>query len=215
MDRSNVKKALEELRKISQKRKFNQSIDVIVNLKDLNIKKAEDNVEIFVTLPHKSDKKLKICALVSKDSIEKAKIFNKAISELEFTKYKDKKQINRLAKDYDIFVASPSIMGKVATTFGKILGPKGKMPNPKAFQILVPTINFEGLKDKLERTVKLKTKKEPILKCSIGKENLTDDNLSENFMTIYNALVHSLPKEENNIKNIFIKTTMSKPIIVK
>ena len=215
MDRSSIKKSLEELRKISKKRGFNQSIDFNANLQDLNIKKAEDNVEIFLTLPHRSEKKLKICALVSKEAVEKAKVFDKIISELDFAGYSDKKQINKLAKSYDIFIASPNIMGKVATTFGKTFGPKGKMPNPKASQILIPTLDFTDLKDRLERTVRLKTQKEPIVKCSIGKESMTDEHLIDNFMAVYNALARSLPKEENNIKSVFIKTTMSKSIPVK
>jgi large subunit ribosomal protein L1 len=215
MDRNNFKKALEELRKISKGRNFKQSVDVNINLKDLNVKKAEDNVDIFVTLPHKSEKKLKMCALVSKDAVEKAKVFDNVISESEFPTYTDKKKINNLAKSYDIFVASPNIMAKVATTFGKSFGPKGKMPNPKSGQILIPTMEFDKLRDKLERTVKLKTSKEPIVKCSIGKENMTDDQLADNFMAVYNGLVHALPKEENNVKEVLIKTTMSKSILVK
>jgi|SRR3989344_5070178 len=215
MDRNSFKKALEELRKISKERNFKQSVDVNVNLRDLNVKKAEDNVDVFVTLPYKSEKKLKICALVSKDAVEKAKVFDKVISEVEFPSYTDKKKINNLAKSYDIFVASPNIMAKVATTFGKAFGPKGKMPNPKAAHILLPTLEFDKLRDKLERTVKLKTQKEPIVKCSIGRENMNDDHLADNFMAVYNGLIHALPKEENNVKGVFIKTTMSKPILLK
>ena len=71
------------------------------------------------------------------------------------------------------------------------------------------------MKDRLERTVRLKTQKEPIVKCSIGKESMTDEHLIDNFMAVYNALARSLPKEENNIKSVFIKTTMSKSIPVK
>ena len=215
MDRKSFKEALAELRKISQKRNFVQSVDLNINLREINIKKAEENIDAFITLPNKLENKIKICALVSKDAIDKANVFDKVISEEEFADYKDKKEINHLAKSYDLFVASPKIMAKVATVFGRVLGSKGKMPNPKASQILIPTLDFKELKDKLLRTVRLKTNKEAIVKCQIGKENLTDDQLADNFMIVYNALVRALPREENNIKNVSIKTTMSKPVLVK
>ncbi|MHA1868275.1 MAG: hypothetical protein ACTSXD_09545 [Candidatus Heimdallarchaeaceae archaeon] len=212
MNKDQIKKTIEELRKNSKKRNFDQSIDFIANLKDINIKKTENNVDIFVTLHNPSSKKLKICAFVGKELKEKAKIFDKVISDDEFQNYK--KEIKTLSKSYDIFLAQANIMGKVATSFGKILGPKGKMPNPKAGYVLTPNTDLEKIKQKLQSTIRLKTKNEPIVKASIGKESMTDDQLIDNFITTYNALTHALPKEDKNIETIYLKTTMGKPIKV-
>ena len=214
MNKDQIKKALEQLRKDSKKRKFDQSVDFIANLRDLNIKKAEDNVDVFVTLQHPPPKNFKICALVGKELVDKSKVFDKVISDEEFINYKDKKETKKLSKSYDIFLAQANIMGKVATTFGKILGPKGKMPNPKAGHVLTLDMNLEKIKNKIQSSIRLKTKGESIVKASIGKESMTDDQLIDNFNTTYNALVHALPKEENNIGIIYLKTTMSKPIKV-
>ena len=98
MNEIQVKKALEQLRKTSKKRNFNQSIDFIANLKDINTKKAEDNVDVFVPLKNPSPKNFRICALVGKELIEKAKVFDKVISEDEFINYKDKTNIKKLSK---------------------------------------------------------------------------------------------------------------------
>tara|TARA_Y100000034_G_scaffold129454_1_gene185921 strand:- start:2067 stop:2711 length:645 start_codon:yes stop_codon:yes gene_type:complete len=214
MNKGQIKKALEALRKDSKKRKFDQSIDFIANLRDINIKKNEDNVDAFVTLHYPSSKKVKICAFVGKELKEKAKVFDKVVSDDEFLTYKDKKLTKTLSKSYDIFLAQASIMSKVATTFGKVLGPKGKMPNPKAGHVLVPGMDLEKVKDKINATIRLKTKNEPIVKASIGKESMTEEQLIDNFNTTYNALVHALPKEENNIGSIYLKMTMGKPIKV-
>tara|TARA_Y100000310_G_C20412399_1_gene682664 strand:- start:53 stop:697 length:645 start_codon:yes stop_codon:yes gene_type:complete len=214
MNKDQIKKALEKLRKDSKKRNFDQSIDFIVNLRDLNIKKAEDNVDIFISLKTPSPKSFKICAFVGKELIEKAKVFDKVISDVEFIEYKDKDNIKKLSKEYDIFLAQASVMAKVATTFGKVLGPKGKMPNPKAGHVLMPTMDLEVIKKKVQSSIRLKTKNEPIVKASIGKESMTDDQLIDNFMTAYNALSHALPKEEQNIAGIFIKKTMGKSVKV-
>ena len=212
MNKEQIKKALQELRSNSKKRKFDQSIDFIVNLKDLNIKKAEENVDIFVALPHSLNKKIKICAFVGKELKQQAKIFDKVISDDEFTSYNSKNVTRSLAKTYDIFLAQANIMGKVATTFGKILGPKGKMPNPKAGHVLNPDSNLESVKQRINSTIRFKTKNEPIVKASIGKESMTDDQLIDNFNAALNGLIHSLSKEEKNIKAVYIKTTMGKPI---
>jgi len=212
MNKEQIKKALEQLRKTSKKRNFDQSIDFIANLRDINIKKVEDNVDVFVTLKNPSPKKINICALVSKDLKEKAGIFDKVISDDEFIKYKNKQETKKLSKEYDVFLAQSNVMSKVATIFGKVLGPKGKMPNPKAGHVLTLDMDLEKVKQKIQSTIRLKTKSERIVKTSMGKESMTDDQLIDNFNILYNALVHGLPKEENNIANIFIKTTMGKPI---
>lgn len=211
MNKEQIKKALEELRVNSKKRNFNQSIDFIVNLKDINIKKTEDNVDIFVTLKYPSPKKVRICALVSRGLKEKANIFDNVLTDEEFSQF-GVKEIKKLAKSYDIFLAQANIMSKVATSFGKILGPKGKMPNPKAGHVLGQDSNLESIKQKIESTIRLKTKNEPILKASIGKESMSDEQIIDNFNIVYNAIVHALPKEDKNIKSIQLKTTMGKPI---
>jgi len=212
MNKDQIKKALTELRANPKKRNFDQSIDFIANLKDINIKKTEENVDVFVTLPHSPNKKIKICALVGKDLKQKANIFDNVVTDDEFDLFKDKNKVRKLSKTYDLFLAQANIMGKVATIFGKILGPKGKMPNPKAGHVITPEMDFEKIKNKINSTIKLKTKNEPIVKASIGKESMSDDNIIDNFMTAYNALIHALPKDENNIKIIYLKTTMGKPV---
>ena len=212
MNREQIKKALEELRKNFKKRNFNQSVDSVVNLREINIKKAEDNVDIFVALPNSSGKKMKICALVGKELKEKANIFDHVIPDDKFSEYSDKSKIKKLSKSYNVFLAQASIMAKVATTFGKVLGPKGKMSNPKAGHVLTPDMDLEKIKNKITSTIRLKTKNEPIIKASFGKESMTDDQLIDNFTIAYNALVRALPREEKNINGVYIKTTMGKPV---
>jgi len=212
MNKEQIKTALEELRKNSKKRNFDQSIDLIVNLREMNIKKVEENIDLFIALPHLMNKNIKICAFVSKELKQKAKIFDKVISDDEFTEYQKKQETRSLAKSYDIFLAQANIMGKVATTFGKILGPKGKMPNPKAGHVLSSDSDLENIKNRINSTIRLKTKNELIVKASVGKESMKDEDIIDNFSSALNALIHALPREDKNIKAIYLKTTMGKPI---
>jgi large subunit ribosomal protein L1 len=215
MEKQEINRALQEARKNSKKRKFTQSIDLIINLKNLNIKKEEERVLTFLTLPFQKGKPVKVTALVGKELNTKAKgVCNQTIFIDDFKKL-DKKAIKKLAQETDFFVAQATIVPQVASTFGKILGPKGKMPNPKAGGIVPPTLpDFKPLMDKFQKTVKLETKGELTIKTSVGLESMKDEELIANYLAIYNHILSVLPQEKNNVKSAMIKVTMGKAVAV-
>ena len=204
------KQVLEVINKVkgSSKKEFIQKIDLIVNLKSINLKKPEENIDVFVPLKHTPGKTIKVCALVGREMQDQAAVFDKVITRDEFPDYQDKKIIKNLAKEYDLFVAQANLMTDVAKSFGKTLGPRNKMPNPKSGGVIAPGMNLTELKSKLTRTVRLKTKNEPIIKTYIGNQNMPDEQILDNFFDVYNALIRNLPQEEGNIKNVILKLTM-------
>jgi ribosomal protein L1 len=102
-------------------------------------------------------------------------------------------------------------MPSVATTFGRSLGPTGKMPSPQLGIILnADEKTLKELKTKINTSVKIKIK-EPSIKIPIGKQDMKDEDIIENIMTIYNVLLKTPPRNKENIKNIEIKFTMTKP----
>ena len=105
-------------------------------------------------------------------------------------------------------------MAKVAASFGKVLGTKGKMPNPKIGCVVLPNANLEPVVKRLSSTVRLVAKKGMNLQCVVGKENQPDNEIIENILAVYQAVLKSVPNETQNIKNILIKTTMGKPVRV-
>lgn len=213
MDKSQVKKALEELRKNAKKRNFKQGIDLIINIKDLDIKKTSNHFDIFVTLPHSTGKKISVCALTGAELTTQAKeTCDFTINNEEFKNYKSKKEIKKLADKYDFFIAQVNVMPEVAKTFGGVLGPRKKMPNPKAGCVVPPNANLKVLKEKLQKTIRLSLKSELSLKTKIGSQELSDDEITDNVIAVYNAAVQNLPNEKNNIKNVLLKFTMSKPV---
>ncbi|MGY4884614.1 MAG: hypothetical protein ACP5NZ_03485 [Nanobdellota archaeon] len=197
-----LKKALSELRK-GKERKFDQTVDLIVNLQKFDIKKS--NVNIFVSVPHKvKDKKIAGFLEVKNKNVE-------TITPDEFKKYGDKAKMKGLISNYDFFIAQASLMPSVATNFGRALGPTGKMPSPQLGIIMnadEKTIN--ELKNKINTSVKIKVK-EPSIKIPIGKQTMKDEDIIENIMSVYNILLKTLPRNKENIKNVEIKFTMTKP----
>ncbi len=212
MDKQDVQKALEELGK-QPKRKFSQSFDLIVNLKNIEIKK--NPLDFFVTLHYPKGKEVKIAAFVGVDLQDQAEKFcDLSITEKDFDKYKDKRVAKKLAQTYDFFIAQASLMPKIAATFGKVLGVRGKMPNPKLGCVVPPNANLEPLVKKLNNSVHLVAKKGMNLQCMVGKEGQKVEEIIDNVITVHNAVSKQLPNEMQNIKNICLKLTMGKPVIL-
>ena len=213
MDKEQIQSAIAKARDISPKRNFKQSYDLIMNLKGLDLKKPEHQVDLFITLPHLRGKKIKVCALVGPELEEDSRVvFDMVIISDNFDKYKEKKEAKKIAGGFDFFIAQANIMPKVANTFGRSLGPRGKMPNPKSGCIVPPNANLKPLYDKLQRTVRANVKSAPMIQCAIGTEDMDKKELAENALMVYDSILHALPNEKHNIKDIYIKLTMGKPI---
>lgn len=215
MEKKELINAINKAKEVSSKRNFKQSFDLIINLKGIDLKKTEQQVNIFVQLHYPRGREAKICALVGPELLGQAKRdCHGFISIDDFGKYSDKRAIKKLADSYDYFIAQATIMPKIATAFGRVFGPRGKMPNPKAGCVVPPNANLKQVVERLQKTVTLRTKNDPIIMTSIGKENAKEEELADNAMTIYNAVIHSLPNEKYNVKSVYIKLTMSKPVMV-
>ena len=210
MEKNQVLTTLQSLRNNSIKRNFSQSVDLLINLKDLNLKVPEENLNIFMQLPHNKTKLGKIAAFVGKELLPQAK--ENCDFVIPFDKFEDfpKRELKKIAKQVSFFIAQATVMPKVATSFGKLLGPSGKMPNPKAGCVVPHTIpTLKPVVDKLRKTIRIQTKNELAVKCSVGVDSMNNDQLAENVLAVYSAIVQAAPKAENNIQTSYLKLTMS------
>jgi len=207
MEKTKILEALKKLREETKKRNFNQSIDLIINLKNFDVKK--DSVNLFLELPYKVKDK-KIAGFLNK----KSNLID-TITKQGFDKYKDKKKIKKLVKSYDFFISAASLMPAVASTFGRYLGPEGKMPSPQLGILRQESEQeIKGVLEKFEKVVRVKSK-EPSLKFCVGKENMKDEEIAENIEKAYNSIINVLPRKKENVKNIMIKFTMGKPLKIE
>jgi len=134
---------------------------------------------------------------------------------MDFKKYNDKKKLKKLVKEYDFFIAQSKLMPKVATTFGRVLGPAGKMPSPQLGIVLnADEKSINELKEKINTSLRIRAK-EASIKVAVGKEDMKDEEIIENIIAVYNELVKTLPKDKENVKNIEVKFTMTKPIKIR
>jgi large subunit ribosomal protein L1 len=197
--------AIKELRK-SEKKKFVQTVDLIINLQKFDVRK--EAVNSFIQLPHAGEKKI-CCFLTRKTDLADT------IIKTEFDKFREEADIKRLAKTYDAFIAVASLMPSIATTFGRILGPMGKMPSPQAGIIPLDDDNsVKAMLEKMKKSVRIRTKEKSI-KLAVGKEDMSDEDIAENITSVLHSVEALLPRKNDNIKNVMIKLTMSKPIKVE
>ena len=215
MEKQQVINSIKEARKGTKQRKFRQSFDFIISLRGLDLKKPEHQVDTYISLPFGRGKKPKICALVGPELLENAKKSTDHVVIIDNAGSLKKNEIKNLARDYDYFIAQANIMPKIATLFGKIFGPRGKMPNPKAGCIVPPNANLTVLVEKLQKTIRVMAKTSPVVHSCVGIEDMKDEEIADNILVVYNTILKSLPNEKDSIKGLHLKLTMGKPFRIE
>jgi len=205
-----VVRALGELRQNLVKRKFSQSIDLVVKLREVDLKKPENRINESISLPNPPDKPLKICVIASGDLGTRAKTAGADMlvgrSDMD-NLGKDKKAARKLAQDYDFFIAEAPLMPLVGRALGSFLGPRGKMPTP-----VPPTAPIEQIVSGHRKMVRVRMREQPVLQCRVGTENMPDEKLVENIQAVFSRIEQKLERGVKNVSEILVKTTMSKPV---
>jgi len=214
LSKEQVLEGLKKLRDASSKRKFVQSVDLQISLKDTDVKKPENKIKEFVLLPSGLGKKVSVAAFVDKELVDDArKVFNEVVLKDDFKAFGKKRVIKNFVRKHKYFVAQANLMGDVAKVFGKFLGPKGRMPDPKAGCVVPPKKELlKPLYDKLQKTVNVKVKDQPNVNTIVGTEGMTDAQLVDNVMVVYNVVISKLPRGEEQIDNVYVKMTMSRSV---
>lgn len=207
-----IARALGELRKNIEKRKFAQSIDLVVKLREVDLKKPENRINETIALPNPSEKPLKICVIASGDLGTRAKDAgaDMLVSRQDLENLgRDKKAARKLAVDYDFFIAEAPLMPLVGRGLGSFLGPRGKMPTP-----VPPNAAIEQIVAGHRKMVRVRMREQPVLQCRIGTENMTDDKLVENVQAVVSRIEQKLERGFKNISEVLLKSTMGKPVKV-
>jgi len=213
LDPKSTLEAIKEAKEKAEKRSFVQSIDLIVNLKDIDPKKPESRIQELIELPHPSGGENKICVFASGEMALKAKRAGGDLvmerSDLE-TLTGDKKKQKKLASAYDFFIAEAPLMPLVGKILGTTLGPKGRMPTP-----VPPTANIGEHIERHRKMVLIRLRGQPVLQCRVGTEDMPDEQIAENLQAIMTRIERRLKRGTKNIRSIRLKTTMGPPVKVK
>jgi len=206
-----ILKALKEMRDKTKKRNFIQSVELIINLRDIDLKRPENRISEIVELPCKLGKEVKVCVFASGDAALKAKKAGlDTISREEIEAMAgDKKKQKNLAKTYDFFIAEATLMPLIGRILGSVFGPRGKMPTP-----VPPSADIVEIAEKYKRMVRIQAKKQPVIHCRVGTENMKDEEIAKNIQAVISKLEDKLERGMKNIQSIYIKMTMGPAVRV-
>jgi len=205
VERKKIEEAVRSCLQDKGKRKFTQSVDLAINFKGVDFKKAENRLNADVVLPA-GGKESKIAVFADGEIAAEAKKYaDLVIPGSEIPAYAaDKAKQKELAK-YSL-LAIPQLMPVVGKQLGQVLAGRGKLPRP-----IMPNMNVAALVAATRKTVSLKSKGKflPSVHCLVGSENLKEEDLVANVTAVLEAVEKKIP--ETNISSIYVKTTMGKP----
>lgn len=210
MDKKKITEAINAALAEKGKRKFTQSLEFIANFRNIDFSKPENRLNLDILLPKGRGKEQKIIVFADGQMAFDAKSAG-ATEVIEGTGIAklgaDKKRLSSMAKEYE-FIAQPSLMMPVGKSLGQVLGSRGKLPKPIT----------GAVKDAIEqakRRVRLASKGKylPTAQCIVGSETMSAEDLAENFDAVYEKVKAKVL--EPNIKSIYVKLSMGKPVRVK
>lgn len=214
LDRNTILAAVKEAKEKSKKRNFTQSVELILNLKDIDMKSPGGKIQELIELPYYPlEKPNKICVIASGELALKARKAKADLvverADLEGVAGK-KRELRKIANEYDFFIAEAPLMPLVGKILGPVLGPRGKMPVP-----VPPTADITSVIEKHRKTIIVRMRNQPILQCRVGIESMKEEEIAENVQTVLRVIEGKLKKGMKNIKLASIKTSMGTPVRIR
>ena len=196
-----VQKALEG----AKKRNFTETVELAINLKDVDLSLPKNRIADDIVLPNGRGKKVRICVIGGGELVQKAKdVADVTITADELqTIADDKKQAKKLANSIDYFIAEAPMMALVGKRLGIVLGPRGKMPKP-----IAPGVDPTAMINGLRNSVSVRTKDRMTFHAPVGNVDMTPEQIADNIEAVLKRVELKLEKGRMNIASSYVKTTM-------
>ena len=213
LDKNTLLGAVKEAKAQAGEKKFTQSVELILDIKEIDMKSPEGKIQQVVDLPHITGKPNKIVVIATGELAMNArnakvdKVLERA--DLEALAGK-KKELRKLGSTYDVFLAEAPLMPLVGRLLGPVLGPRGKLP-----VAVPPTADITPLITKHHKTIVVRMRNQPIIQCAVGTADMTEEDIVDNIQAVLRMLEGKLKRGLKNVKYAFIKTSMGTPIKIK
>ncbi len=198
-----VEKALEESNKLD--RKFKENVDLVFNLKNIDMNLPKNRIDQEVILPHGRGKDAKVAIFASGELANKSKkhvdllIKPEEIEELS----SNKKKFKKIADEHEFFIAEAPLMPTIGKSLGTVLGPRGKMPKP-----VPPNADVSSMVNNLRKTIKVRSKNTITFHTIAGSADMSKEHIAENIDTIIKRVEGILERGRLNIGSVYVKTSM-------
>ncbi|MCH2432166.1 MAG: 50S ribosomal protein L1 [Candidatus Poseidoniia archaeon] len=204
-----VNQVIEDALKSDKERKFVETVEVAINLRDVDLQNPQKRINAEVALPHGRGRPARVAvfaqgemAVISKKIVDTV-LGPEQIDELS----ENKREARKLADKFDFFVAETGLMATIGKSLGVVLGPRGKMPRP-----IPPQADIERIIKSLTNLVPVRSKDRPTFHVPFGNVSMSQEQLAENLETILKRVESNLDRGTDNIASIWVKTTMGKAV---
>lgn len=207
-----IRTAIKKAKENAPKRNFVESFDMVVNVRDLDLADPKNRFDLEVQLPHLSSKKAAVCVIGEGDLAIRAQ---RAGADLVLGREdleqlaSNPKMAKEIAENHYFFVAAAPMMPLVGRFLGRVLGPRGKMPSP-----IPPNIDVEPIITRLRQSTRVRLRRNPTIHVRVGTFDMNDEDLSANINAVLTNILTKFERETNNLRSVYIKTTMGEPVKV-
>ncbi len=205
LPREEIIEGIEKAREASPERNFEQSFDIAVNLRELDMNRPDNRINLRFQLPNGVGDR-KVLVFASGDLALRARRAgaDEVLEPAELDQLAtDKTAAKKKLAPYDSFVAEAPMMPTVGRVAGPILGPRGKMPTP-----VPPQAPIDEIIERERRTIVLRSRDKPFVHCIVGKEGMSNEEVADNIETVLRNLTAATKRGFQNIKTMYLKLTM-------
>jgi large subunit ribosomal protein L1 len=207
-----IEEAVSEMLSKSPERRFKERIDLAINLHNLDMSLPGNRIDAEIVLPHGSGRPAKIAVFAGGETAMQAKRAGADLvmppTEIEALG-EERKRARKLANEFDFFIAESQLMPTIGKNLGPILGKRGKMPLP-----LPPTADVAPLINRMRSIVRIRSRDRLTFHMPIGNRDMEIQQIAENIEVVITKLEQTLVNGKQNLKSVYVKTTMGPPIKV-
>ncbi len=203
-----VRKAISE----APERRFNESVDLAINLHNIDMSQPANRVDEEIILPHGRGRSAKIAVFASGET---ALLAQRAEADLVISPDElselgdDKKRARKIADEYTYFIAETSLMPTIGKKLGPILGKRGKMPLP-----LPPNVDITPIIKRQRNLVRVRSRDRLTFHMAVGSKDMDVQQIAENVEAVTTKLEQTLRDGKQNLKSVYVKTTMGPAVKV-
>jgi large subunit ribosomal protein L1 len=205
MDEKNVVDKVKEALEKAPPRKFSESIELAVNLRDMDMSIPKNRINEEVILPRGRGRAQKIAVIGSGEMVLKARgVADVVIQPDEIESIADDRRgARKLVRSVDYFIAEAPLMPTIGKRLGVFLGPPGKMPRP-----LPPGSDPSGLVESLKSTVRVRSRDKTVIHVPVGSSQMSPEDITANIVEVLRRIESKTPRGAGNIASVYVKTTM-------
>ncbi len=200
-----VARALED----SPDRNFTETVDLAINLRDLDLNEPSNRVDESIVLPAGTGQETRIVVIAEGETAVRAEEAADDVLSADDVADLDDDEAKDMADETDFFIAEEAMMQDIARHLGTILGPRGKMPDP-----LAPDDDVVETVNRLKNTVQLRSGDRRTFHTLVGAEDMDAESIADNIDVILRRLHADLEKGPQNIDAVYVKTTMGPSVEV-